>query len=156
MTLTSDSRGNQVAEVVTDAGGDFTFINVRPDKYTIQVNMSGFKPTSRAESRSARVIARRSASSPSRSARSPTPVVVGRDAAGTGAERRAILYRADEAVENLPIANRSFTALATLAPGVTSNGLRPATLRIGGGGDTNIMMDGVGVMDTGSNRRCCR
>src|SRR5207244_12361025 len=53
------------------------------------------------------------------------------------------------AVENLPIANRSFTALASLAPGVTPTG-DPA--RIGGGGDTNIMMDGVGVMDTGSNR----
>ncbi len=52
-------------------------------------------------------------------------------------------------VENLPIANRSFTALASLAPGVTTTG-DPA--RIGGGGDTNIMMDGVGVMDTGSNR----
>jgi len=28
--------------------------------------------------------------------------------------------------------------------------------RIGGGGDTNIMMDGVGVMDTGSNRPLLR
>src|SRR5204863_7817682 len=53
------------------------------------------------------------------------------------------------AVENLPIANRSFTALASLAPGVTPTG-NPT--RVGGGGDTNIMMDGVGVMDTGSNR----
>ena len=35
-----------------------------------------------------------------------------------------------EAVENLPIANRSFTALASLAPGVSG------TDRIGGGGDT--------------------
>jgi hypothetical protein len=36
--------------------------------------------------------------------------------------------------------------LASLAPGV--NG----TARIGGGGATNFMMDGVGTMDTGSNR----
>ena len=42
-------------------------------------------------------------------------------------------------------------ALAVLAPGVTldTNGT-PA--RIGGGGDPNIMMDGVSAMDTGSNR----
>ena len=55
-----------------------------------------------------------------------------------------------ESVESLPIANRSFTALAQLAPGV--NG----TARIGdrsssGGGNTNFMMDGVSTMDTGSN-----
>ena len=37
-----------------------------------------------------------------------------------------------------------------LAPGVTST--RRSPTRIGGGGDTNIMMDGVSVMDTGSNR----
>src|SRR4029079_10826103 len=50
-----------------------------------------------------------------------------------------------ESVENLPIANRSFTALASLAPGVTG------TTRIGGGGGNNIMMDGVSAVDTGSN-----
>ena len=56
-----------------------------------------------------------------------------------------------EAVENLPVASRSYMALAVLAPGVTldSNG---TPVRIGGGGDPNIMMDGVSAMDTGSNR----
>ena len=56
-----------------------------------------------------------------------------------------------ESVDNLPIANRSFTALALLAPGVTTDG-NATPQRIGGGGDTNIMMDGVSTMDTGSNR----
>jgi hypothetical protein len=51
------------------------------------------------------------------------------------------------AAENLPIINRSFTALALLAPGVTEDG--NSTLQLmGGRGDPNIMMDGV----TGSNR----
>ena len=48
-------------------------------------------------------------------------------------------------------AGRAFTQLASLAPGVTG------TIRIGdrastGGGDTNVQMDGVSTMDTGSNR----
>ena len=55
-----------------------------------------------------------------------------------------------EAVENLPTASRSFIALALLAPGVT--GTTTAVTRTGGGGDTNIMMDGVSIIDTGSNR----
>src|SRR5262249_20951686 len=53
-------------------------------------------------------------------------------------------------VQSLPIANRSFTSLASLAPGVSG------TSRIGdrassGGGDSNVMMDGVSTMDTGNN-----
>ena len=55
-----------------------------------------------------------------------------------------------ESVTNLPIANRSFTALAMLAPGVTTDG-NQTPQRIGGGGDPNIMMDGVSTMDTGNN-----
>ena len=50
---------------------------------------------------------------------------------------------------NLPIANRSFVQLASLAPGVAGTGNNPA--RLGGGGANNIMMDGVSTMDTGSN-----
>src|SRR5204862_2891410 len=57
---------------------------------------------------------------------------------------------ATKSVENLPIANRSFVSLASLAPGVTG------TSRVGdrsstGGGNSNVMMDGVSTMDTGSN-----
>ena len=56
-----------------------------------------------------------------------------------------------ESVTNLPIASRSFTQLALLAPGVTTDG-NQTPQRLGGGGDPNIMMDGVSTMDTGSNR----
>src|SRR5207249_1988898 len=54
-----------------------------------------------------------------------------------------------KAVESLPISNRSFVQLATLAPGVSGTGNNPA--RLGGGGANNVMMDGISTMDTGSN-----
>ncbi len=49
-------------------------------------------------------------------------------------------------IESLPIANRAnFASLAALSPGV--NG----TARAGGGGQTNYVMDGISVVDTGNN-----
>jgi hypothetical protein len=155
VTLTSDTRGTQLGEVVTDSKGDFTFINVPPDKYTVQVTMSGFKPTKQSGV---------SVSPGDRQSVGVFVIEVGglTDAVVVMAETPLVQARSGErsftiptsAVENLPIANRSFTAIAALAPGVTtSNGLSTGDpIRIGGGGDTNIMMDGVGVMDTGSNR----
>src|SRR5690349_9821465 len=44
ITLTSDTRGTKLSDVFTNDQGDFTFVNVPPDKYTIAVSMQGFKP----------------------------------------------------------------------------------------------------------------
>ena len=52
-----------------------------------------------------------------------------------------------EAVENLPLANRSFTQLARLAPGVTGT----ATLGTRANMGSHFTMDGISTMDTGSN-----
>ena len=49
-------------------------------------------------------------------------------------------------VENLPISARNFAAFTALTPGVVGT-----TTRLGGGGQNNIMMDGVSTMDTGNN-----
>src|SRR3954462_13398422 len=45
ITLTCDTRGTKLSDVFTNEQGDFTFVNVPPDKYTISVSMQGFKPT---------------------------------------------------------------------------------------------------------------
>ena len=150
VTLTSETRGTQLADVVTNANGDFTFVNVPADRYTLQVSMQGFKASKQPAV---------SVSPSDRLSIGTIVIEVGglTDTVEVKAESSAVQSQSGErsftiptsTVENLPIANRSFTALASLAPGVTNTG-DPA--RIGGGGDTNIMMDGVGVMDTGSNR----
>jgi Carboxypeptidase regulatory-like domain len=153
VTLTSDTRGTKLSDVFTNEQGDFTFVNVPPDKYTLSVSMQGFKP------------ARQSGISVSPGDRlsiGAFTIEVGglTDTVTVKAESPLVQSQSGErsftvpttAVENLPIGNRSFTELAKLAPGVTTVNGSGDPGRIGGGGDTNIMMDGVGVMDTGSNR----
>ncbi len=152
VTLTSDTRGTSLPDAITNANGDFTFPNVSPDRYTIQVAVQGFKTLKR----------------PGLTVGAGDRVSTGTLTLEVGGISDTVQVKADapqvqatsgersftvtqEEVENLPIANRSFTALAFLAPGVT-NDSNNTPVRIGGGGDPNIMMDGVSTMDTGSNR----
>src|SRR5262249_5056356 len=43
VTLFSETRGTRASDTVTNADGDFVFINVAPDRYTLQVSLDGFK-----------------------------------------------------------------------------------------------------------------
>ncbi|MEO7189471.1 MAG: carboxypeptidase-like regulatory domain-containing protein [Vicinamibacterales bacterium] len=144
--LVSDTRGTKSVPVVSNGAGDFVFPNVTADKYTVQIEMPSFKTTKRAG-----VVV----NAQSRISLGTITLDVGGTAEVVDVKAEAPLIQATsgersytvatESVENLPIANRSFTALASLAPGVTG------TTRIGGGGQTNVMMDGVSTLDTGSN-----
>jgi hypothetical protein len=152
VTLISETRGTRLSDVFSNENGDFAFINVSPDQYTLQVTMEGFKTLKRTGI---------SVSPGDRLSVGALSIEVGglTDTVQVKAEAAIIQAQSGErsytvsreAVENLPIANRSFTALAFLAPGVTTDG-NNTPQRLGGGGDPNIMMDGVSTMDTGSNR----
>src|SRR5262249_23092885 len=152
VTLISETRGTRSSDEFTNAEGDFTFPNVSPDRYTLQVTMQGFK-TLRRTGIEVGAGDRMSIGTVAIDVGGMTDTVqVTADAPlvqSTSGERSFTVTR--EQVENLPIANRSFTALAFLAPGVTTDD-NNTPVRIGGGGDPNIMMDGVSTMDTGSNR----
>jgi hypothetical protein len=152
VVLVSETRGTKLVPVATNASGDFVIVNAAPDTYTVEVTMPSFKTLDRkgiAVSPGSRVVV------------GDLVLQVGGTNEVVNVTSEAPLIQAQsgersytatlEAVENLPISNRSFTALALLAPGVTQdNNATPQ--RIGGGGDPNIMMDGVSTMDTGSNR----
>ncbi|MEO7190788.1 MAG: carboxypeptidase regulatory-like domain-containing protein [Vicinamibacterales bacterium] len=152
VVLTSESRGTKLPQVITNETGDFTFVNLAPDTYKVQVTMPGFKGATRGGV---------AVSPGDRVSVPPMQIEVGGtteniEVKGTAPQLQAQSgersYTIDtKSVMNLPIASRSFTELATLAPGVTVDGNRTPT-REGGGGSTNIMMDGVSTMDTGSNR----
>src|SRR5262245_52691557 len=153
VTLTSEARGTQLPPAFTNSSGDFVFANVPPDTYTIQVAMEGFKTLKRsgiAVSAGDRVgigslTIELGGLTETVTVQSEAPLVQ------TQSGERSFAVTTKQ-VENLPIANRSFVQLAALAPGVTgTNPTRIGDRSSTGGNNSNIMMDGVSTMDTGSN-----
>ncbi|HET7697433.1 MAG TPA: carboxypeptidase-like regulatory domain-containing protein [Vicinamibacterales bacterium] len=153
VVLTSEARGTQLPTAVTNAQGDFVIVNVPPDTYTLEVTMQGFKPLKRSGlsmSAGDRVglgvlVVEVGALTETVTVQAESPLVQ------TQSGERSFTVTT-QAVQNLPISNRSFVQLASLAPGVTGNnpsrvGDRSST----GGNNSNIMMDGISTMDTGSN-----
>jgi Carboxypeptidase regulatory-like domain len=146
VTLISAARGTRTVPAITNATGDFVLANVTADTYSIEVSMSGFKTLKRdgivagAGNRVAvgTLTIEVGGMTETVEVKGESPVIQ-----ATTGERSFTVTT--ESVENLPIASRSFTALASLAPGVSGNN------RLGGGGANNVMMDGVSTMDTGSN-----
>src|SRR5262245_53691509 len=148
VTLISEARGTRMAPVVTSATGDFVVPNVTPDTYTIEVTMPGFssiKRTGIAVSGADRIgvgalTLSVGGTSETVTVKSEAPLIQSQSG-----ERSFRVTTAE--VENLPIGtNRNFSTLTSLTPGVVGT-----TTRLGGGGQNNIMMDGVSTMDTGNN-----
>ena len=152
VTLISETRGTQLADVFTNATGDFTFANVAPDRYIVQIAMDGFKTLRRSGL---------AVSAGDRLGLGIIAIELGQlsETVQVTAESPIVQVQSGErsfpvqtqSVENLPISNRSFIQLANLAPGVVGTGNNQTPNRIGGGGGNNIMMDGVSTVDTGSN-----
>jgi hypothetical protein len=146
VVLTSEGRGTQIAPVVSNESGDFVIPNVTADTYTVEVTMPSFKTLLRKGV---------PVSGGDRVALGVLVLEVGGAQETVNVTGEAPLLQAQsgersyvissEQVENLPLSNRNFASLASLAPGVSG------TNRIGGGGQTNYVMDGVSVVDTGNN-----
>ena len=148
VTLISEARGTRSAPTVTGPSGDFVFPNVSVDTYTVEVTMDAFKTLRRpgvAVSAGSRVAVgvltiEIGAATETLEVKGEAPVIQ----AASGERSFTI---PTESVENLPLANRSFTALARLAPGVTGT----ATLGTRANMGSHFTMDGISTMDTGSN-----
>ena len=152
VTLISDTRGLQAAEVTTDSTGVYVIPNVTPDTYTVQVTLQGFKTL-----RTSGIIV----SSGDRLSLPAYVLDVGTLSETVQVTGETPLIQASSgersftvptaSVENLPISSRNFRDLALLTPGVRSDGSMAGVGRIGGGGYANIQMDGISAMDTGNN-----
>src|SRR6185436_5192158 len=136
--LISESQNTQSAPVVTNETGDFVFVNVKSDTYSLEVTMPSFKTIRKTGVRvgaAERVSVGTLSIEPGGVAE--TVEVKGESPMVQASSGERSFTVDTEAVTNLPLLGRSFTQLASLAPGVTG------TSRIGdrsstGGGDTNV------------------
>ena len=148
VTLISEARGTRSAPTVTGPSGDFVFPNVSVDTYTIEVMMDSFKTLRRpgvAVSAGSRVAV--GALTIEIGVAGETVEVKGEAPVIQAASGERSFTIPTESVQNLPLSNRSFTALAQLAPGVTGTSALGTRANM----STNFTMDGISTMDTGSN-----
>jgi len=158
VTLINEAQGTQMAPVVTSATGDFVIPNIAAGTYTVQVEMASFrtlKLSGIAVSSGARVVL--PAMTIEVGGASEQLVVTAEAPLVQTASGEKSFTVATESVSSLPLANRSYDALLGLMPGVNSTpgNLTPAS-RLGGGGDSNFMLDGATAMDPGVNRPAMR
>src|SRR5436190_9391538 len=154
VTLIDEAKGTKIAPATTDETGTYTFPNVTAATYTVEVTMSGFKT------------AVRKGVPVSGGDRASVPAItleVGGTAENVTVMAESPLIQAQsgersftvttQQVENLPVNHANFTSLVQLTPGVreSTNGNDPGGVRMGGGSQSNIMMDGISAMDTGNN-----
>ena len=152
VTLISEARGTRSTSVVTNETGDFVFVNVTADTYTVEVTLESFKTSQRSGI---------TVSPGSRIALGTFALEVGGTAETVVVKGETPLIQASSGersfsvttaeVTNLPIATRNFADLINLTPGVV-NGNRAGDSPSTGGGSNNFMMDGVSTMEPGSNR----
>ena len=148
VVLISEGRGTRSEPATTNATGDFVFPNVTVDTYTIEVTMPSFRTLRRTDI---------PVSAGSRVTVGTLTIDVGGAAETVDVKAEAPVIQAasgersftipTESVQNLPLSNRSFTALADLAPGVTGTAAAGTRANM----STNFTMDGISTMDTGSN-----
>ncbi len=159
VTLTSRTQGN-TQTAVTDAGGRFVFAIVRPDTYTLQVALQGFKTLERTN-----VVV----SANDRLSTGTLTLEVGQmseevsvssrvtELQSTSGERSFTLE--SEALKNIANNGRALFNFATLVPGALSQNTGNAELGSVSGftvngqrpNSNNITIDGVANIDTGDN-----
>jgi hypothetical protein len=155
VTLTSETKGTSLPNVVTGSSGDFLFAGVPTDTYSLQVSFKGFKTLKRngisvsAGDRIGLGVIKLEVGGTSETVTVTAQTV---QLQTQSAERSFTITT--EAVANLPVSGRSFLNFASLTPGVTAGSYPGRTgdrYSTGSNSDTNVMMDGVSTMDTGSN-----
>ncbi len=154
VVLISESRGTKGVPAVTNATGDYTFPNLTPDTYTVEITMDGFRTVKRAGvkvSGGDRVTVPALTLEPGGAAETVNVTSEAPLIQASSGERSFAITTTE--IENLPVSHLGggFTNFTAFTPGVVSGGASAGGTRLGGVGQNNIMMDGISAMDTGNN-----
>lgn len=151
INLISESRGTRLSAVTASSSGEFVVPNVPPDTYTLEIASHGFQTFQRTGI---------AVSPGDRVALGPLTIKVGAISQSITVSSEAPVLQTESAdrsstitsteVQNLPLSNRNFTSLTAITPGISGLS-RIADRSSSGGGDSNVMMDGISTMDTGNN-----
>ena len=146
--LISEARGTRSAPAISSEAGDFVIAGILPDTYTVEVTMPGFKTSTRSGV---------AVSGGERVSIGTLTLEVGGTTETVDVTSEAPLIQAQSgersftvptiAVQELPLFSRNFANLAQLTPGADFD----SNSRLGGGGQNNLMIDGISSMDTGNN-----
>ena len=149
VVLISEARGTRSAPAITNATGDFVFPNVTVDTYTIEVTMPSFS-TLRRTGVPVSAGSRVTVGDPHdrRRRRDRDRDGQGRSAGDSGGERRAVVHHSHrvgpEPAAREPRLHVAGAAWRPASPAPTRSARRPNM-------STNITMDGISTLDTGSN-----
>jgi hypothetical protein len=154
VALISEARGVTVGTTVTSGEGTYAFPNIATDTYRIEVSLTGFKTLTRPGVRLSggdrvalpALILEVGGVTDRVDVTAEVPLV--QSASG---ERSSTIQQVQ--LDNLPIQSRTFMNYLSLQPGIINNAASPGSQmrRVGGGGQDNIMLDGLSALDTGNN-----
>jgi hypothetical protein len=152
VVLTSETQGTKTAPVVTNSAGSYVLPNVSADTYTIQVSMSGFKTAVRKGVKVSggdrvaveTLVLQVGTQSENVTVTAEAPVIQ----AATG-ERSSAIQTVQ--LDSLPVSSHGFLDFITTQVGVNARANNQDGQRMGGGGQDNVMLDGISALDTGNN-----
>ena len=150
--LINEAQRTKSAPAISNATGDYVFPNVTAGTYTVEVSMTGFKTLTRpgvVVSGGDRVVVPTLVLEVGGAAEVVSVVAESPVIQAASGERSFTIMGSE--VQNLPIANRGFRDFVNLMPGCPARGQQGQVGRLGGGGQDNVMMDGISIMDTGNN-----
>ena len=156
VVLINEAQGTKSTPVITNNEGVYTFPTVVPGTYTVEISLSGFKTIQRkgvSVSRGDRVQVEAIGLAASGVTASIDVVDAAPLVQAASGERSSTVNRTQ--LENLPsatgAADHNFIGYIELMPGIGTSNTGTQQRRIGGGGQDNVMLDGLSALDTGNN-----